>query len=154
MGHFRLSCREDEEIAASIIVAEREESGDNKKRLYPLLYMHVALMAAAFGVLFPLAAFLYYHGLPLGYKVLLPVAVVLAMCGVVLVAVFVELTNGKHFRFVIHSVVGVALLILAVLVMPLLLLHKKLRMYHFRLGHIVAFFGMGNILLVSYVAQS
>lgn len=150
MGSFLLSCQDDEELAATIIVMEREETEEeDKSHLHPLLYTHVALMAAAFGVLFPMAAFLYYHGVVLGYKILLPIAMLLALCGLVLVVVYVQLTSKEHFDFIIHGTVGVALLVLALLGMPLLLLHKKLRVYHFRLGHVVAFFGMGNILLVS-----
>ncbi len=119
--------------------------------LLPLLYTHVALMAVAFGFLFPLAAFLYYHRISLAYKLLFPVALLLAVCGLVIVLVYVELTADKsHFGYPIHGVVGVALVALVVVVMPLLLLHRKSRAYHFRLGHAVAFFGMGNILLVSF----
>lgn len=106
-------------------------------------------MAAAFGFLFPVAAYLYFQGVTLGYKILLPIGMVVAFCGLVLIVVYVQLTSGDHFDYFIHGVVGVALLAFALLVMPALLLHKKLRVYHFRLGHVVAFFGMGNILLVS-----
>ncbi len=139
---------EDSDITAVIVVTD-EERGEESSTLHPLLYTHVALMAAAFGVLFPLAAFLYYHGVSLAYKIIFPVGVVLALCGVVLIAVYVELTGGAHFRFFLHSSVGVALLGLAMLVMPLLLLHRKTRVYHVRASHILAFFGMGNVLLVS-----
>lgn len=148
-GSFVLSCSDDEDVATTIVVAEPAKEEAENKRLHPLLYTHVALMAAAFGVLLPVAAFLYYHGVSLGYKVLLPIVMVLATCGFVLVVVYVQLTSRKHFHYFIHGVVGVALVALVLLGMPLLLVHQKLRVFHFRLGHAVAFFGMGNVLLVS-----
>ena len=142
-------------MSATIIVGEGEggEEDDNS-HLRPLLYTHAALMAAAFGLLFPVAAYLYYQGVTLGYKILLPIAVIVALSGFVLVVVYVQLTSKDHFDYFIHGVVGVALLVFALLAMPVLLLHKKLRVYHFRLGHVVAFFGMGNILLVSSMISS
>lgn len=146
-GSFVLSCSDDEDVATTIVVAEPAKEEAENKRLHPLLYTHVALMAAAFGVLLPVAAFLYYHGVSLGYKVLLPIVMVLATCGFVLVVVYVQLTSRKHFHYFIHGVVGVALVALVLLGMPLLLVHQKLRVFHFRLGHAVAFFGMGNVLL-------
>lgn len=152
MGRFLLSCEDDDEVSATIVVAEGPEE-EKDTHLRPLLYTHAALMAAAFGVLLPVAAFLYYQGVTLGYKVLLPVVMVLALGGLVLVVVYVQLTSRGHFDYFIHGVVGVTLLVLIWLVMPLLLLHRKLRVYHFRLGHMVAFFGMGNILLVSLLMQ-
>lgn len=152
MGSFVLSCQDDDEVAVTIIVGEvgeMSEEEDDTSHLRPLLYTHAALMATAFGVLFPVAAFLYHHSVTLGYKILLPIAMVLALCGLVLVVVYVQLTSREHFDFLVHGAVGVALLVLALLVMPLLLLFKKSRVYHFRLGHVVAFFGMGNVLVVS-----
>ena len=132
------------------MVGEVEGSAE-LTHLRPLLYTHVALMAAAFGVLLPVAVFLYYHGVTLGYKILLPTAMVTAVCGLILVVVYVQLTSDDgHFRFLIHGATGVALVGLMVLGLPLLLLQKKLRVYHFRLGHVLAFFGLGNILLVSW----
>lgn len=153
-GRFVLSCLENATVTVTIIVRDGEEvaaagSDENTQRLAPLLYTHVALMAAAFGILFPVAAFMYYHRVALAYKIIIPFAILLALCGFVLILVYVELTTMEHFHFLVHGVLGLALLILAVLVMPLLLLHKKSRVFHFRLGHIVSFFGMGNVLLVS-----
>lgn len=147
VGSFLLLCEEDKELSATIIVAEGAEEEDTHLR--PILYTHAALMAAAFGVLLPVAVFLYYQGVILGYKVLLPIAMILALGGLVLAVVYIQLTSRDHFNYFIHSAVGVTLLVLVLLAMPLMLLHRKLRVYHFRLGHMVAFFGMGNVLLVS-----
>lgn len=165
VGTFRLSCQA-EEIDALITVSEpvssrpsilassdanncSNSSISDQSHLLPLLYTHVALMAAAFGVLFPVGAFLHYHGVAMAYKILLPVGIVLSLCGLVLVLVYVELAGKSHFYSPIHGALGLALLLMAVVGMPLLLLHKKSRLYHFRMGHIVSFFGMGNVLLVS-----
>ena len=150
-GTYFLSCQErNTNISATVVVTDGENVPWGVKRhLRPLLYTHVALMAAAFAVLFPLAAFTHYHGLTLAYKVLLPLGMLLALCGLVLVVVYAELTRQKHFHFFIHGAVGLALLFLCLIVMPLLLLYKKLRVFSYRAGHVVAFFGMGNVLLVS-----
>lgn len=151
-GVFQLSCQEEAiNITATVVVTDGEDiPWDSKQHLRPLLYTHVALMAAAFGVLFPLAAFLHYHGMMLAYKILLPLAMVLALCGLVLVVVYVEVArSGEHFRFFVHAVTGLALLVLSLVAMPLLLVYKKSRLFSYRVGHVVAFFGMGNVLIVS-----
>lgn len=106
-------------------------------------------MIAAFGVLLPVGAFMAHHQVKLVHKVVQPLGLLLALVGLVMVIVYVQLTNGKHFRPLIHAVLGLALLILAVLGMPILLL-KKQRTWHKKCGQIVVFFGMANILLVSF----
>jgi hypothetical protein len=149
VGNFHLSCEDDQDVSATIVVREAPLE-DDASHLRPLLYTHAALMAAAFGFLLPLAAFLYYQGVTLGYKVLLPMAMAFALCGLVLIVVYVQLTTEEHIiNSVIHSVVGIVLLALLLLMMPVLLLQRTLRKYHFKVGHVVAFFGMGNVLMVS-----
>ena len=144
-GTYQIICREDTSLNVTIVVTETSSAPPS--RLLPLLYTHAALMAAAFGFLLPLGAFLAYNKAKLAHKVIQPVGLVLALIGFVLVVVYVQLSHGLHFRYLIHSVVGLVLLIMA-LGMPLLLL-KKPRVWHKKTGQVVVFFGMGNILLVS-----
>ena len=66
-----------------------------------------------------------------------------------MVVVYVELTSGEHYHFPIHGVLGLALLVAVLLVMPAFLLQKQWRTWHRRCGHVVAFFGMANVLVVS-----
>lgn len=148
-----LICKDDASINATIVVRSRSNTTTREEvasnRFGPLLYTHVTIMAVTFGVLFPIAVFLQYHKISLAYKIILPITIGLAVCGFIMVVAYVQLAGRKHFGFLIHGVVGLVLLILTVLGMPLLLLHKKTRIYHFRVGHIVAFFGMAQVLLVS-----
>lgn len=128
-------------------------------RYRPLLYTHAAVMGMVFGVLLPLGAFLAHHRVLLVHRVLQPIGLLLATVGLVLVVVYVELSGGKHFAHLVHGVVGLVLLIAAVLGMPALILLpmvkaverkvKNMRTWHRRCGHVVAFFGMGNVLVVS-----
>ena len=128
-------------------VTETQDGGPGQYS--PMLYTHAALMGITFGILLPLGAFLAHHEKFLIHKVTQPTGLLLALIGFVMVLVYVSLAHGQHFRFLIHGVVGLALLLLALLVMPALLLHKPWRKWHRRCGHVVAFFGMGNVLLVS-----
>ena len=147
-GTFVLSCMEDAEIAMTITVIKEEKEEKSEKAI---LYIHVALMLTAFGIVFPIAAFLNHHRVNLAYKILHPFGLIPAVCGLVAIVVYVQLADRKeHFDFLIHSVVGLALLVLVLLIMPVLILFQKTRAYYFSAGHIVAFFGMGNVLLVSW----
>ena len=91
-GTFHLSCAEASDITAVIVVTDEEIEESDELR--PLLYTHVALMAAAFGVLFPLAAFLFYHGVHLAYIIIFPIGLVLGVSGLAIIVVYVELTTG------------------------------------------------------------
>jgi len=154
-GSYEIYCTEDNSLRASVVVfngsnctaTETQDSGPGQYS--PVLYTHAALMGITFGILLPLGAFLAHHEKFLIHKVTQPTGLLLAFVGFVMVIVYVSLAHGQHFRFLIHGVVGLALLLLALLVMPTLLLYKPIRKWHRRCGHVVAFFGMGNVLLVS-----
>ncbi len=146
-GNYLVTCERDTSLQAAVIVMGTP-SPPLQNNLLPLLYTHAALMATAFGVLLPIGAFLAYNKVKLAHKIVQPLGIMLALIGFVLVIVFVQFTHGKHFRYLIHSLLGLVLLLLATLVMPLLLLRKP-RTWHKKTGQIVTFFGMGNVLLVS-----
>jgi len=150
-GSYEIYCTEDNSLRASVVVVNNTatETQDGPGQYSPVLYTHAALMGITFGILLPLGAFLAHHEKFLIHKVTQPTGLLLALIGFVMVIVYVSLAHGQHFRFLIHGVVGLALLLLALLVMPALLLYKPLRKWHRRCGHVVAFFGMGNVLLVS-----
>lgn len=129
-------------------MAQSNETDESQKYIQ-LLYTHVAIMSAVFAVLLPVGAFLAYHQITLAHKITQPIGIVLSLIGFVMVIVYVQLSHGNHFRYLIHGVIGLALLIMVLFVMPLLLVTKCSRNWHHKVGHIIAFFGMGNILLVS-----
>lgn len=105
-------------------------------------------MAAAFAVLLPIGVFLRHYDHSLAYFVILPIAWILSIIGLVVVVIYIQLTDKHHVQLVIHAVVGYILMFVFVLGLPLLLLHHKLRVYHTRLGHVVMVFGLKNILTV------
>lgn len=144
-GNYRIVCESDPSLQAVVIVVT---TTPHRQLFLPLLYSHAALMMAAFGVLLPVGGFLAHHQVKLVHKVVQPLGVLLSLVGLVLVVVYVQLTNGRHFRPLLHTVLGLALLLLAALGMPLLLLRKE-RTWHKKCGQIVVFFGMANVLLVS-----
>lgn len=158
-GKFEIVCQEDDELRALILVdyghstntSEAEgatEMAAVRDTLLPLLYSHAAVMGITFGILFPVGAYMAYHYFTTVHIVLQAISMIGTVSGLVLVVVYVELTHEHHFRFPIHGVVGLALILL-VLIMPFLRLHRRVREYHHKLGQIVAFFGMANVLLVS-----
>jgi len=145
-GLYTINCEQNPELNTTIIVGAA--GGVPNTHLIELLYTHAALMAIAFGFLLPIGAFLAHNKVTLAHKILQPLGILLGLSGLVLVIVYVHLSHGSHFRFVIHSAVGLVLLLMVTIGMPLLLL-KKPRIWHKRMGHVVVFFGMANILLVS-----
>ncbi len=144
-GTYRIVCENDPSFQATVSVP----SVPTPQSLLPLLYSHVALMIAAFGVLLPVGGFLAHHQVKLVHKVVQPLGVLLGLIGLVLVVVYVQLTHGRHFKPLIHAVVGLVLLLLAAVGMPLLLFRKE-RTWHKKCGQIVVFFGLANVLLVSF----
>lgn len=153
MGTYELSCEENSSIAVAIAVVDTMvdtecEDDDDAGQYGALLYTHAGIMGLTFGILLPLGAFLAHHKQYLLHKITQPVGIVLALTGFVLVVVYVELSTEKHFRFLIHGVVGLGLMVTVFLLMPVLLLQKQWRKWHGRCGHVVAFFGMANVLLV------
>ena len=151
-GTFTLQCEEDPSIKALVVVTNATSSAPPPpppSRYLPLIYSHAAAMGVAFGILFPIGAFLAYNNVRVVNWVIYPIAMLLAVAGFVLTIVYVELTDKAHFKFLIHGVFGLAVLLLALFAMPLLIIAKRSRKWHWRTGHIVAFFGMANILLVS-----
>lgn len=105
-------------------------------------------MAMAFAVLLPIGVFLYHWEHSLLYFLILPLALVVSILGLVAAVIYIQLTDKKHIHRVIHAVVGYGLMFVFVLGLPSLLLHRKLKVYHKRLGHVVVAFGMANILTV------
>lgn len=116
-------------------------------KLEPLVYSHAAVMGITFGILLPMGAFLAYHYFAVVHIVIQVISLIAALVGLVIIVTYVEVTNKSHFQFPIHGVVGLALILL-LLIMPFLRLHRRLREHHHKLGQIVAFFGMANVLLV------
>ena len=112
-----------------------------------MVYTHAAVMGTIFGVVLPIGAYLAYQYFAIAHFVIQLISLVGGLAGLVIVVTYVELTHKHHIQFPIHGVVGLALLLLMV-TMPFLRVHKKLRKYHRRLGHVVVFFGMANVLLV------
>lgn len=112
-----------------------------------MIYTHAAMMGTIFGVVLPIGAYLAYQYFAIAHFVIQLISVFGALAGLVIVVVYVELTHKHHIQFPIHGVIGLALLLL-MMVMPFLRLHKKLKTYHHKLGHIVVYFGMANVLLV------
>lgn len=152
VGTYELSCEENSSIAVAIAVVDTMvdtecEDDDDAGQYGALLYTHAGIMGLTFGILLPLGAFLAHHKQYLLHKITQPVGIVLALTGFVLVVVYVELSTEKHFRFLIHGVVGLGLMVTVFLLMPVLLLQKQWRKWHGRCGHVVAFFGMANVLL-------
>ena len=157
---YKLFCEEEDNssnILATILVGNvslsRSNETDRSQKYIELLYIHVAIMGAVFGVLFPVGAFLAYHQITLAHKFTQPIGIAMALVGFVMVVVYVQLSHGDHFRYLIHGVIGLALLIMVLFVMPLLLVSERSRKWHHKVGHIIVFFGMGNILLVSLVCM-
>ncbi len=79
-----LHCEEDAGFSATIVVQDDQATMVATNQFLPLLYAHTALMIAAFGVLLPIAVFLYYLKQTVAYLTLLVVSWVLALCGLVL----------------------------------------------------------------------
>ena len=152
-GVFEIVCQQDADLRALINVSHVENfseisSKTDNNKLKPLIYTHAALMGTIFGVLLPVGAYLAYQYLAIVHIVIQAISLVGGLAGLITVVVYVELTHKHHIQFPIHGVIGLALLLL-MLVMPFLRVHKNLRKYHHKLGHIVVFFGMANVLLVS-----
>lgn len=143
-GTYQVVCHENASVNSTISVSGLATVIN---KFSPLLYTHAALMAITFGFLFPIGGFLASINFTLVHKFMQPLGLVLASIGFVLVIVYVHLSQLTHFRFLIHSLVGLALMALVLFAMPLLLFQKS-RAWHKRTGHIVAFFGLGNVLLV------
>ena len=149
-GSYEVFCTEDPSLNASVQVIEMQVVEMQAEGLYnPLLYTHAALMGITFGILLPLGAFLAHHQKFTIHKITQPTGILLALVGFIMVLVYVSLSHGRHFRFLIHGVVGLALLLLTFLLMPALLFRKPWHKWHRRCGHVIAFFGMANVLLVS-----
>ena len=155
-GTYRLHCKENESIYATVTVAAATDEPTTRYR--PLLYTHASVMGVVFGILLPIGAFLAHHRVLLVHRILQPIGLLLALVGLVLVIVYVELSERKHFGSLVHGVTGLGLLITTVLTMPTLILlpsvkalERKLhflRTWHRRSGHAVAFLGIGNVLVV------
>ena len=147
-GKFYMHCLGDEGFNATIVV---EDSMDEVSPLFlPFVYTHVALMALVFAVLLPIGVFLYHCQHSVTYFVFLVSSWLLSILGLVAV-VYIQFTEKKHVQEKIHAVVGYILMIVFVLGLPLLLLHRKLKAYHTRLGHVVVVFGLANVLTVRYM---
>lgn len=147
-GSYEIYCTVDTDLSVQITVVDGDDDHDDES-YKAVVYVHAGLMAVAFGILLPVGAFLAHQRIMLVHKITQPLGILLAVAGFVMVVVYVELNDKDHFDELIHSVLGFALILLVLLVMPVLLVHKKWRQWHRRCGHVVAFFGMGNVLLVS-----
>ena len=154
-GNFGIVCQEDKELRALINVRNTSENASETvidSKLEPLIYSHAAVMGITFGVLLPIGAILAYHYFVVVNIVFQVISVIAALVGFAIIVTYVEITHKSHFRFPIHGVVGLALILLLILLLvitALLRLHRRLIEYHHKLGQIVAFFGMANVLLVS-----
>jgi len=146
-GTFVLYCQEDQEFNATIVVIQDIQPTSVTYR--PLLYTHVALMMAAFGVLFPIAVFLYYLKLKLLYLIFLSISWIICFCGFVVIIVYIQLTDKHYFQHVIHAALSYPVSFGFLVVLPLLLVHKKLQPYQRRLGHVTMVIGVTNVVAVS-----
>lgn len=147
---FEIACQEDRSLRALITVNDIGNTSETTNdKLKPLLYTHVTLMGLVFGVLLPIGAYLAYHYFTIVHVVVQAISMLAALLGLIMVVVYVELTHGKHFQFPIHGAIGMGLL-LFMLIMPLLRLHKTVKIFHPKLGHVIVFFGMTNVIVVSY----
>lgn len=123
-----------------------------------LIYSHGAIMAVTFGILFPLGAFLANIKKPIAHMILQPLGIVLAVIGFVLAAVYKGLNASSHFNQ-LHSIIGLLLLAIVIIVIPGLKLsllapikekwQRLVIIWHKRLGISAVFFGFSNIFLVS-----
>lgn len=148
---FEIVCQEDSELRALINVTNTSQNASEitiNSTLEPLIYSHAAVMGITFGVLIPLGVYLAYQYLAVVHIAIQVVSIIAALTGFVIIVTYVEVTHKRHFQFPIHGVVGLGLILL-LLIMPFLQLHRRLREHHHKLGQIVAFFGMANVLLVS-----
>ncbi len=154
-GSYEVYCTLDSSISCQVTVVDGEnttvnsdDDDEEKDRYKAVIYIHAGLMALSFGVLLPLGAFLAHYRVLLVHKITQPLGILLAISGFVFAIVYVELNGREHFDELIHGVLGLVLVLLVLLVMPALLIRRKWRCWHRRCGHIIAFFGMGNVLLV------
>lgn len=157
-GTFEIVCQDNNELRAMINVGNSSENATHSEiivdnKLMPLVYSHAAVMGVTFGVLLPIGAYMAYHYFVVVHVVIQIISIIAAMIGFVIIVTYVEVTHKTHFRFPIHGVVGLALILL-VLIMPFLRLHRRVRQYHHKLGQIMAFFGIANVLLVSVSGTS
>ena len=144
-GTFLLYCKEDTGFNATIVV-QGDAAATN--RFLPLLYAHAALMILSFGILFPIAVFLYCRNY-LAYLVLFILVWILSIIGFVLVMFYIWLTTGHFFRRIIHAALGYPVMFEYVVGLPLLLVHKKLKPFHARLSHVVMSVGITGVVTVS-----
>lgn len=127
-----------------------------------LVYTHAALMAISFAVLIPFGAILAHFKLPVAHMIIQPLALALSCIALILAVVYKEMNHETHFNQP-HSIVGLILLVVAIIVLPGLKLsvvapitekwRKIVSIWHKRLGTIAVFFGIFNIVLVSFSAS-
>ena len=151
-GIFEIVCMEDDQLRTLInvgnITMTSVKISTANEGLEPILYSHASVMGLVFGVLLPIGVYAAYHYFTILGIVIEVISVIGSLVGLVLIVVYAELSNNQHFRFPIHGVVGLALVLL-LLVLPFLRVHRRVARYHRKLGQVVAFFGMANVLLVS-----
>ena len=114
-----------------------------------LLFSHASMMSISFGVMLPVGALLAANGSPFVHKIFQPGGIILGIVGYGLVLAYIEVEEKRHFKSV-HSFVGFFLVVLIVL-MPFMRLQKEFHYIHKKCGVIIVFYGMTNVLLVSYV---
>lgn len=165
-GVYLLQCLKNCTVLANITVLEREGANYTspvqstcipQRQLSELIYSHAGIMAFTFGILLPLGALLANCKLHIPHMVVQPLGLLLAIVGLSLAVAFKIVNNQGHFQN-LHSILGLVLLLLAILIQPALRLiilaplkrqwEFRFTIWHKRLGTAIVFFGMSNVFLV------
>ena len=111
-------------------------------------------MAITFGLFLPLGALLASFKLTIPHIIIQIGSQVFIIIGFILAIVYNQLNDKTHF-YQVHSIIGLVLIMMTVVIQPLLrlfslkLLKKRGNIWHKRLGVAIVFFGLSNIILVS-----
>jgi PAS domain-containing protein len=152
-GLYQLKCTS--EVLLNINVTNGQ-SMVIKYTYMELIYTHGAIMAVSFGLMIPLGALMAHFKKSIIHMIIQPLAIILTCLGFILAVVYTELNNNTHFNQ-LHSILGLIILIIAMLILPGLKLsvvlpitkkgRKILTGWHKRLGTSTVFFGIFNIFL-------
>lgn len=117
-------------------------------------------MAVTFGFILPLGAFLASVKQLIIHVILQICGQIATTVGLILVLVYVQLNNNLQHFSQLHSIVGLFIIFLVLIVQPFLrvlsslkFLKKEGKIWHKRLGIAVVFFGLSNIFIVSVIIR-
>lgn len=118
---------------------------DYDSHAHKLIYAHAACMGLAFGLMFPIGAFLAYTG---HHKIHIPIqltSLAIAVTGFILIVTSIESRGGSHFDNP-HSVAGLIILIAAFFLQPVAIYFRQREVHH-KNGSFVVLSGMMNVFL-------